>query len=136
MTGTGNTAGGFAYQIDTDKHDDGFVSVDGESWTNIGGWDDNELPGNVWMRVRLTAVGDDVTVLITRLDTNEVLKNSTVTMTSGNRSGFFGQAVDDHGTNSSTKGVRFDNFQVYSGSSIVHLYEDSYKRMPDPVTCN
>jgi hypothetical protein len=125
MTGTGNTAGGFAYQIDTDKHDDGFVSVDGESWTNIGGWDDNELPGNVWMRVRLTAVGDDVTVLITRLDTNEVLKNSTVTMTSGNRSGFFGQAVDDHGTNSSTKGVRFDNFQVYSGSSIVHLYEDS-----------
>ena len=125
MTGSGNTADGFAYQIDTDDHGDGFVAVDGDSWTNIGGWDDNELPGKVWMKVRLTAVGDEVTVLITRLDTNVVLKNSTMTMSSGNRSGFFGQAVDDYGTNSSTKGVRFDNFQVYSGSDIVYLYQDS-----------
>ncbi len=127
VTGSGSSAVGYAYRLDTNGSN-GFITFNGGNryWVT-GNSNGSNVPRGVWMRVRLTATGDDVTGSITRLDTGAVLANQTLTMPAGNRSGFFGQSTDASGNNTSTSGQRWDNFQLYSGSTAMHLYEDSSK---------
>jgi hypothetical protein len=127
ITGTGNSAIGYGYRLDTGGSN-GFITFNGgnRAWVS-GNSNGSNVPRGVWMRVRLTAVGDDVTGSITRLDTGAVLGTQTLTMPAGNRSGAFGQGYDSQGNGTTTYGQRWDNFQLYSGSTAVHLYEDSSK---------
>jgi hypothetical protein len=127
ITGTGTSAIGYGYRLDTGGSN-GFITFNGNNraWVS-GNSNGSNVPRGVWMRVRLTAVGDDVTGSITRLDTGAVLGTQTLTMPAGNRSGVFGQALDAYGSGTTTYGQRWDNFQLYSGSTAMHLYEDSSK---------
>jgi hypothetical protein len=127
ITGSGTSAIGYGYRLDTGGSN-GFITFNGNNraWVS-GNSNGSSVPRGVWMRVRLTAVGDDVTGSITRLDNNVVLATQTLTMPAGNRSGVFGQAMDSYGSGTTTYGQRWDNFQLYSGSTAMHLYEDSSK---------
>ena len=124
--GAGTAAAGYAYRLDSSSnYNSGFITYNGGSRNWVSGSSQWRTPPlNVWHRVRLTAVGDSVTVTVTRLDTNAVEKTETVTMPSGNRAGSFGQAYD---AASSTLGSRWDNFQILSGSNTNTVYDDSSK---------
>jgi hypothetical protein len=107
-----NSATGYLFRVQSSNNESGFYRINKGNRDRVSG-DANFSPlkREVWHRVRLTAVGSNVTATITRIDTAEQIYRRTMTMPSGNRSGVFGQLKTNNGASA---GHRVDNLHVHS----------------------
>ena len=122
LNGSGTSATGFSLRAQTANGDGGFWQVSGGTSRalNSSGNFMPDLAQNVWYQMRVTAYGNWVTGKLTRLDTGEVVWNQTVNVGAATsslpHSGTFGQVPDSL---CSSEGTRWDEFNVYQGTTYV-----------------
>lgn len=127
LNGSGTSATGFSLRAQTSNGDGGFWQVSGSSSRalNSNGNYMPDLAQNVWYNLRVTAYGNWVTGKVTRLDTGEQIWNSTVNVGAATsslpHSGTFGQVPDSL---CSTEGTRWDEFNVYQGTTYITTKND------------
>ena len=127
LNGSGTAATGFSLRAQTANGDGGFWQVSGGSSRalNSSGNYMPDLAQNVWYQIRVTAYGNWVTGKVTRLDTGEQIWNQTVNVGAATgslpHSGTFGQVPDGY---CSSEGTRWDEFNVYQGTSKVTTKHD------------
>ena len=117
MTGSLTSQTGYSFRLNTNQTENyGFVKATNGSlaWVDqTMNW--GSLNTDTWYRVKLTSSGSQVSVELDDLTNGSIVGTQTVTMPSGNRSGALGQMKDGAG---SSTGSRWDNFQVFRGSSV------------------
>lgn len=121
MTNAGSSPTGYVFRVFSGSTDTnaGFYSVSSGTATKLGDTGFGQLSTGIWYRVRLTASGASVTAVITRLDTNAVVRTQTFSMPSGNRAGVFGQVA---GSAAGPNGSRFDNVTIYNPPASVNAH--------------
>ncbi|MEN9505804.1 MAG: Carbohydrate binding domain, partial [Actinomycetota bacterium] len=118
VTGTvGTNITGYAFRLQTQEVDAGLWQITNNVFTRPAGVTTSFTPvaTNTWYRVKLTAVGNNLTYEVRRISDNALYTQQTVTLSGGNRAGMFTEPY--HGA-SSTTGHRYDNMQIsVSGNS-------------------
>ena len=117
MTGSVTSQTGYAFRLNTNQTENyGFIKVTNgaTAWTDQSvNW--GSVNNDTWYRVKLRSAGSVVTVEVIDLGNGTTIGTQSVTMPSGNRSGALGQVKDGAGAST---GSRWDNFQVFRGSSV------------------
>lgn len=117
MTGSLTSQTGYSFRVNTNQTENyGFVKATNGSlaWIDQSmNW--GSLNSETWYRVKLRSAGSIVTAEVIDLGSGATIGTQSVTMPAGNRSGALGQMKDGAGTST---GSRWDNFQVFRGSSV------------------
>ena len=127
LNGSGTSATGFSLRAQTANGDGGFWQVSGGTSKplNTSGNYMPDLAQNVWYQIRITAYGNWVTGKVTRLNTGEQIWSQTVNVGAATgslpHSGTFGQVPDSY---CSSEGTRWDEFNVYQGTSKITAKHD------------
>ena len=117
MTGSLTSQTGYSFRLNTVQTSNyGFVKATNGAlaWVDQSiNW--GTVNTDTWYRVKLRSAGSVVTVEVIDLGNGSTIGTQSVTMPAGNRAGAFGQMQDGAGT---SPGSRWDNFQVFRGSSV------------------